>query len=132
MKRPMAGQHLKFEHSDVDVRLLAALAVGVAVFLLAAPFVLTALYPRSVSAPGVTADVPLPPQPRLQTAPGHDLTGLRQAEDETLTRYGWVDRKAGVVRLPVARAMELVAQRGVPGWKDDKPAAPIPPRAAQP
>jgi TRAP-type C4-dicarboxylate transport system permease small subunit len=34
----------------------------------------------------------------------------RQKEHEELTTYGWVDRKAGVVRLPIDRAIELVAR----------------------
>ncbi len=28
--------------------------------------------------------------------------------------YGWVDQPAGVVRIPIDRAMELLAQRGLP------------------
>ena len=28
--------------------------------------------------------------------------------------YGWVDQQAGVVRIPIDRAMELLAQRGLP------------------
>jgi hypothetical protein len=50
-----------------------------------------------------------PPAPRLQTSPLEDLKALRAAEAERLGSYGWVDRKAGVVRIPIERAMELVA-----------------------
>ncbi len=31
-----------------------------------------------------------------------------------LNSYGWVDRKHGVIRIPIERAMDLVAQRGLP------------------
>ena len=55
----------------------------------------------------------LPPEPRLQTHPIRDLRDLRTAEDAVLNSYGWVDRRAGIVRIPIARAMELLAQRGV-------------------
>ena len=55
----------------------------------------------------------LPPEPRLQTHPIRDLRDLRAAEDAVLTSYGWVDRKAGIVRIPIARAMELLATRGI-------------------
>ena len=51
------------------------------------------------------------PQPRLQLHEHLDLERKRQAEDAILTSYGWVDRKAGVVRIPIERAMELVAER---------------------
>jgi hypothetical protein len=51
-----------------------------------------------------------PPEPRLQTAPAADLRALRAAEDAELHGYGWVDRQAGVVHIPIERAMELVAR----------------------
>ena len=56
----------------------------------------------------------LPPRPRLQIAPHEDLEQKRRREDPILNSYGWVDPKAGVVRLPIDRAIELVAQRGIP------------------
>jgi len=56
----------------------------------------------------------LPPEPRLQTHPIRDLRDLRATEDAVLNSYGWVDRPAGIVRLPIARAMELLAERGLP------------------
>ena len=36
------------------------------------------------------------------------LADLRKRQGEQASRYGWVDQKAGVVQLPIARAMELV------------------------
>jgi hypothetical protein len=54
----------------------------------------------------------LPPEPRLQISPSEDLRALRDAEQVTLTSYGWVNRDAGIVRLPVERAMELIATNG--------------------
>jgi hypothetical protein len=56
----------------------------------------------------------LPPEPRLQTDPREDLSELRAREDAILRSYGWVDRNAGVVRIPIDRAMELTLQRGLP------------------
>jgi hypothetical protein len=54
------------------------------------------------------------PEPRLQVAPQIDLAALRTREDTELNTYGWIDRKTGVVRLPIERAMDLVAQKGLP------------------
>lgn len=54
------------------------------------------------------------PRPELQARPSDDLAKLRRAEDTVLTSYGWIDPKAGVVRIPIERAMELTAQRGLP------------------
>jgi hypothetical protein len=51
--------------------------------------------------------------PQLQVSPRLDLSEFRAREDEQLTNYGWVNRSAGVVRVPIERAMELVLQRGL-------------------
>lgn len=41
------------------------------------------------------------------------LAELRGKEQSAATTYGWVDQSAGVVRLPIERAMELVvAEQG--------------------
>lgn len=54
------------------------------------------------------------PQPRLQTTPEQDLAALRAEERELLEGYAWLDRDAGVVRVPVALSIELLLQRGLP------------------
>ncbi len=55
----------------------------------------------------------LPPEPRLQTNPKADLSDLRTSERELLESYSWVDRNAGVVRIPLDEAMRLTIQRGL-------------------
>jgi hypothetical protein len=66
----------------------------------------------------------LPPEPRLQVAPSQELQELRASEEAVLQSYGWVDQAAGIVRLPMARAMELVLERGLPVWPVAPGAAP--------
>lgn len=39
------------------------------------------------------------------------LKELRAKQDQQAKTYGWVDQKAGVVQLPLDRAMELTIQR---------------------
>ncbi len=39
-----------------------------------------------------------------------DLRALRAREDTELNSYGYIDRAKGTVRLPIARAMELLAK----------------------
>jgi hypothetical protein len=54
------------------------------------------------------------PKPRLQD---DDVTDMRQqlyGEESTLQSYGWVDQEAGEARIPIERAMELTAERGLP------------------
>jgi hypothetical protein len=64
---------------------------------------------------GVNVDArKLPPEPRLQSAPVLDLREMRAAEDEILNGYGWVDEQKGTVRIPIGRAIDLLAARGLP------------------
>jgi hypothetical protein len=93
----------------------------------------------------------IPPEPRLQLSPGteeqtapnpmehplEELKTLRAEEEQAVTSYGWIDEKAGVVRLPIERAKQLLLERGglpsrsesnqqpadVKGVADSKPAA---------
>jgi hypothetical protein len=55
------------------------------------------------------------PTPRLQTDDGNlETAELHAREDLLLDNYSWVDRQSGKVRIPIARAMELIAQHGLP------------------
>jgi hypothetical protein len=62
----------------------------------------------------------LPPEPRLQINPREDLRELRAKEDELLGSYGWVDKNAGVVRIPIDDAMKLTIERGLPARQGSK------------
>ncbi len=66
-------------------------------------------------AAGVAVDArKLPPEPRLQSTPVQDLEQMRAAEDQILNNYAWLDPARGVVRIPISRAMELIAQENLP------------------
>lgn len=55
------------------------------------------------------------PTPQLELDDGNqDLTDLHGREDLLLSYYSWIDRSKGTVRIPIGRAMELIAQRGLP------------------
>ncbi|HEV2418587.1 MAG TPA: hypothetical protein VGX94_12345 [Terriglobia bacterium] len=56
----------------------------------------------------------MPPAPLIQERPGQELQGYLKEQDQILNSYGWVDRKAGVVRIPVSQAMTLLLQKGLP------------------
>jgi hypothetical protein len=63
----------------------------------------------------------LPPQPRLQVYPVRHWKDFQGAERERLSTYGWMDRSTGAVHVPIDRAMDLIAERGL----DPLPAAPM-------
>jgi hypothetical protein len=55
------------------------------------------------------------PTPKLQTDDGlQDTADLHAREDLLLEYYSWADQGQGKVRIPIERAMELIAQRGLP------------------
>jgi hypothetical protein len=72
----------------------------------------------------------MPPAPNLLylgTPPNlgepANLDRFRRTEDELLHGYGWVDRNAGTVRIPIDRAKDLLMERGLP-VRGASPAAP--------
>ena len=119
---PHAGVH--HEESDVNIGPILGFGAGlsiVAVFVFFLVWVLFT-YLSSREAARVPPQYPmaaterdrLPPEPRLQTNPRQDLSDLRAAEEQILGSYGWVDRNAGVVRIPIEEAMRIVVQKGLP------------------
>ena len=56
----------------------------------------------------------LPPEPRLQVAPPQELQTYKATEQARLSTYGWVNKQAGIVHIPIERAMQIIAQSGLP------------------
>ncbi|MGH9523906.1 MAG: hypothetical protein ACRD3E_15380 [Terriglobales bacterium] len=54
------------------------------------------------------------PTPVVQPDPVADLNKFREAEELELNSAGWIDQRAGIVHIPIERAIDLVAQRGLP------------------
>ena len=55
------------------------------------------------------------PTPRLLTDDGdQDVADMHAREDLLLNNYTWIDQSKGTVRIPIQRAMELIAQQGLP------------------
>ena len=73
----------------------------------------------------------IPAAPRLQVEAPVDLKRYRADQDKILEGYGWVDAPAGVVRIPVDRAMDILLQKGYP-VRGGSPPAGIPAKALQP
>ncbi len=102
------------ERTDVSVRGVLVAGVLLAVGAVLAQVVVGVQFfslrgARPGATPAATAPREGPPEPRLQTTPAEDLAQVRAAEETVLDGYGWEDRAAGVVHIPIARAMALVA-----------------------
>lgn len=126
-----AAQHngRGYETSDANFGAVAKFGIGLAV-VCAVALALMALMLNSFRAekkgsepamsPMASQREALPPEPRLQVEPDADWLKYKAEEDSVLQSYGWVSREAGVVRLPIARALELVAQRGLPARVENR------------
>ncbi len=114
------------ETTDASTRAVVAFAVGLFVFIVAAMILVWVTFTYFVRHQPLgppaspfenTRKLPPPGTPVLQTSPRRDFKDFRQHEDELLKTYGWADRRAGVVRLPIDRAMDLLVERGLPVQK---------------
>jgi hypothetical protein len=71
---------------------------------------------QGIVTPGVPARN-MSPAPDLQVASSLDYQEMRAAEEAQLRSYRWVDRESGIVAIPIERAMEILAGRGLPARK---------------
>jgi hypothetical protein len=125
---------VQFEHSDVDASALLKYGFWLVVTTAVVVVILWRLYfvfvaqeaARQPPPPVMKVDpeamsVPLP---NLQSLPNLDLTAFRAREESVLHSYGWIDKDAGVVRIPIEEAMRILAERGLPAPAQAKTAAP--------
>ncbi len=107
------------ETSDADVRILLMLAGALLLMVIA---VIGGLYawiviysnhpPAHQAFPGARVGITrIPPAPRLQVnSPDVLADGAAQRAPQPRD-YRWVDRRQGLVEIPVARAMEVLARK---------------------
>jgi hypothetical protein len=73
------------------------------------------VFSRFKTEPAAENNAGLFPKPRLQVDSQSDLNQMQARDREVLNSYAWIDRDTGVVRIPIERAMDLVAERGLEG-----------------
>ena len=118
-------QQSRHQTSEIDLRGITWLAVGLVISAIAVGLLGAGLfslfkdqYPSESAPSRITTSGRWPPAPRLQTDPASDWHQLQAAEAARLSSYGWIDKSAGVIRIPIDRAMDLLAQRGLPARDD--------------
>ncbi len=126
------------EQSEVSVRLIVVSLgfLAVSTFLICLLVVGIFRYFYDVDRTGEAAkqfQPVIPPAPRIEVAPYEELQRLRVQEDHILNSYAWVDQKAGTVRVPIDRAIDLLAAKGLPShnYLDDIMAGKKAPAAAK-
>jgi len=135
----MHEQHKEqeFERSDLSPGAIIAFLIGLAVFGVLVHFVIAgmlrymdrteqmrqtrlgptmpSLRPAQPDTRSVKPqDINQFPEPRLEGNERIDINSFRLNEDKLLNSYGYVDQQRGVVRIPIDRAMQLIAHRGLP------------------
>ena len=116
------------EESEVQVGLILMSGIGLVVITIVVLLVaywlfddFAARWAKLQVPPSPLAETRQPlPEPRLQVAPAQDLQQMRAAEEAVLSSYAWVDEAAGFVRMPIDRAIELLLERGLPIWRENR------------
>lgn len=125
IKRPGQEAHRtpdeNYEHSDADVRgvlkvgfWLAILLVVVFVSMRWTFGIMGRMTPMGAPASPFDDARVMPPAPRLQVDPQLEITNYCTGQVQTLTSYGWKDSQAGIVQIPVDRAIDLLVEHPLP------------------
>lgn len=104
-----------YEHKDAPISLLVGILGLVAVVTIAAALILSGIYPAALREAS-PAPARLPPKPRLEIDEARALRRFEARVAKRLDSYGWVDRKRGIVHIPISLALREAAQRGFPDW----------------
>jgi hypothetical protein len=119
-----------YEARDMSFGAVAAFGIGLLALLGVIGLVMLAMYGLFANQQAQVNSLPsplmatklAPPEPHLEVVPGQSLQQLRAQEDQLLNSYGWIDQDHGVVHIPIDRAIDLLAERGLPtrpqgeGW----------------
>ena len=113
------------EHTDANVWMIVQFAIWLIAAALVTHVLMWGMFfwfveSRTAAAPALEFPLAkdqaprLPAGPRLQPIPANEIFEFRQREDAELAEYGWIDRNAGTVRIPIEEAKRLILQRGLP------------------
>ncbi|MGK9067330.1 hypothetical protein [Stutzerimonas chloritidismutans] len=125
-----------FEHHDANVRVLLMIGFGIFATLLVAGLGVAGLlwwYDLQPDKPVTALErrTEEPPEPRLESDPRAGGNHVAAAGRALIEHYGWADRDAGFARIPVDRAIVLLAQHGWPSQAEPDAGETVPPREQQ-
>lgn len=114
-----------YEKRDANANGIFAVVLGLGIFVVLAHYGVKWLQARMVKAPApgdrwtaqrlASGNQTGPTNsPLLQIQPAVDLKDLREREEGELNSFGWVDKAGGIARIPIARAMDLLLEEGLP------------------
>ncbi len=130
--------HGDYERRDIGVGAVLYFLLGLALFILICSLVVSGVFhylekrsnaaqapvsPMITHAPVDTRKLPTDyreylkqnfPSPQLEIDERTQLDKIRLHEEERLSTYDYIDKQSGTIRIPIERAMDLIAQRGLP------------------
>ncbi len=113
-----ASEKSGYEVEDASAKGIAVFAVGLFTIIIGTMLVLGImykfLYHDDQAIPVPEAQANFQNAPKARTSIDEDWVGIDVQARQHLEGYGWTDRRQGVVKLPIERAMELVAKEGLP------------------
>lgn len=142
--KPAHNPEVQYEKSDATVRPLyqflfwiSVITILTAIFAFVVLRALESWRDQSSTRPAMAQPQgeQVPPAPRLQIREPLDLAKFRAEEAAILNNYGVVDAEKGIYRIPIAEAMRLTLERGLPATTGPAPVAapsPAPLLAARP
>jgi hypothetical protein len=128
MEEHFVPESVGHETQDAEIRPIVYTGIGLALTAVAVGIFVYGIFKylgghaiaTIQSNPMSVEDQQIPPAPRLEEHPAIELQQLHADENRMLSTYGWIDQKAGVVHIPIDRAMELQLQRGFPTRNEAK------------
>jgi len=127
-----------YEHEDLSPRGVIYFMIGLAVVVAVIYLIVFGMYhfldtyekahqpamspmvtPQTDTRTVTREDTQVFPQPRLEESERAQLGQFIENQDRKLATYDWVDKDRGIVQIPCDRAMDLIAERGLPVRKED-------------
>ena len=116
-----AAQQIGYETSDASAGMLAKVAIGLTVLLISTFIGIVVLFKvldytlpllDDVQTHALAETRQQASGPLLQVDPPQQKFDMQASEEQVLTTYDWVDREQGLVRIPIDRAIAILAKQG--------------------
>lgn len=117
--------HFAPEPPAIAARVVVFVAIGFLVFVGISLVLLGFYYSRKINGAAFVAPETFA-SPQLQINDVAELVKLQDKQRHELSNYGWVNRDAGIIRIPIEEAMKQIVARGTDAY------APMPSEASQP
>ena len=105
-----------YEPKDSPPSLLAGLMALVGGVTIAVGLILSGIYPGTLNERSEAPSGLLPPKPRLQVNEAETMHNFDARIEKRLKNYGWIDRRHGIVHIPIKGALQQAAAAGFPDW----------------